>query len=89
MTEKQELIEILKAIAFSDIRNYLDYGPKELRPRSIAEIDPGKLHALKTYWGGKSHKSFCIRLNDKVKALAMLLKISENHRPKMFLTNGV
>ena len=89
MTDREKLLEILTAIAFSDIRDYLDFGRDGLKAKSLAEIDNIKLYALKTYRANETRRSFCIRLHDKGKALAMLLKISGGHRSRMDLTNGI
>jgi hypothetical protein len=78
--EREKLVEILTAIAFSDIRDYLDTGPDGEKAKSLEEIDPIKLYALKTYRTDSTRRSFCIRLHDKNKALGMLLKITENQR---------
>lgn len=86
---KLKLLEVLTAIAFSDMGDYLDFGPDGLRAKSLSEIDPIKLYALKTYRADKTRRSFCIRLHDKGKALAMLMKIPGELRSRMDLTNGV
>ncbi len=87
LTEKEKLIEILRAIAFSDMRDFVDLRLDGLRAKRIEEIAPTKLYALKTYWANETRRSFRIHLHDKVKALDMLLKINERNRPKMVLTN--
>jgi len=76
LTNHEKLLEALKAIAFSDITDYVDFGPDGLKPKRLEDIDPVKLHALKTYRVNKTGKGFCICLHDSNKALAMLLKIS-------------
>lgn len=83
------LLEIINAIAFSDIRDYIDFGPDGLKVKNLAEIDTLKLHPLKTYRVDNTRKTFCIRLHDKGKALAMLLKITGGLKSRMDLTNEV
>lgn len=86
---KVKLLEVLTAIAFLDIGDYLDFGPDGVKAKNLAEIDPVKLHALKLYRADTTRRSFCIRLHNKGKALTMLLKITGGLRSRMDLTNGV
>lgn len=80
VTDKERLLQILTAIAFSDIRDYLDFGPEGVKAKPLPQIDNIKLYALKTHRVGKTGRSFCIRLHDKGKALAMLLKFTGEKR---------
>lgn len=86
---KVKLLEILTAIAFSDMGDYLDFRPDGVKAKNLTEIDPVKLHALKIYRADTTRRSFCIRLHNKGKALTMLLKITGGLRSRMDLTNGV
>jgi hypothetical protein len=80
VTDRQKLLVILTAIAFSDIGDYFEFEPDGLKAKSLAEINPHKLYALRTYRADETRRSFCIRLHDKGKALTMLLKLTGEQR---------
>jgi hypothetical protein len=82
-------LKVMIAIAFSDIGDYLDFGSGGVKARRLAEIEPMKLSALKTYRMDMTRRTFGIRLHDQGKALTTLLKIPGGLRSRMDLTNGV
>lgn len=76
MTNAEEVLQIIKAIAFSDITDYCEFGPDGLKPKNLEAIDPIKLHALRTYRFNKKGKLVCVALRDNNRALSLLLKMT-------------
>jgi hypothetical protein len=88
VTERGKLLEALAAIAFSDIRDYFELKSGSMKLKKLGEIDPVKLHALKTYRTDKTGRLLSIRLHDKGWALAMLLKLTGGHAQRIVLTDA-
>lgn len=67
---------IVTSIAFSDIRDYLCFERDgNWRPKTLAEVNPDKMFALKTFRTDKKGRLMHIELQDKNKALGLLLKL--------------
>jgi hypothetical protein len=89
LIERVRLLETLKAIAFSDICDYVTFEEGGMRARPFEEIPPMKLHALKNLKTDERGMVVSIELRNKSRALGMLLKITGGIKSRMDLTNGV
>jgi hypothetical protein len=74
-------IEDLKAVAFADMGDYVEFGPGgrlKLRPEALA--DPVKMKAVE-HPELKENGGFSVRLRDKIPALAALAAHLKGKRP--------
>jgi len=65
-------ISELQAIAFSDITDFCSFGASGVRLKSLSEVDPQKIVAVREVVNGKRETG--VKMHDKMKALELLMK---------------
>ena len=69
-----KVLQELAAIAFSDIRDYVEFSEEGLKAKPISHLTPEQARSIKIITGdpGKIGSTFSIRLHDKLTALELI-----------------
>jgi len=80
--EADRVLHQIKAIALSDIRNYLSYGPNGVTlkdSRGLTDEQSAAIEEVTEIVGSKGRSTVRFKLHDKLKALGMALKHLAHH----------